>query len=88
MASESEVDVEINNGDATESFPSQPPSEEPKRWEFYEILGAERNANLDTLRKARKKLALKNHPDKNRKNPEEAQVEIFCIINYKIKKKN
>jgi len=38
--------------------------------DFYEILGIEREASEDEIKKSYRKLALKFHPDRNRDNPE------------------
>jgi len=36
-----------------------------RRWEYYEILGVDKEVTLEELRKKRKRLALRYHPDKN-----------------------
>ncbi len=41
--------------------------------DYYEILGIERNADVDTLKRAFRAQALKYHPDRNPDNPEAEQ---------------
>ena len=38
--------------------------------DLYEILGVDRSADADTIKKSYRKLALKYHPDQNKDNPE------------------
>lgn len=51
----------------------------PKDTDFYEVLGVKRDASLDEIKKAYKKLAMKWHPDKNPDNQAEA-TEMFKLI--------
>ena len=39
------------------------------RRDFYKILGIQRNANLNQIKKAYRKLAKELHPDKNKDDP-------------------
>ena len=47
--------------------------------EYYSVLGVEKSASEDQIKKAYRKAALKNHPDKNQDNPK--AEEVFKQIN-------
>ena len=47
--------------------------------EYYDILNIKKDASLDEIKKAYKKLALKWHPDKNKNNKDEAEKMISEI---------
>ena len=40
------------------------PKKEVENSKFYETLGVEKDATMDQIKKAYRKLAIKNHPDK------------------------
>lgn len=43
------------------------------RRDYYDVLGVDRNATQDDIKKAYRKLAMKNHPDLNKDNPKAAE---------------
>ena len=49
--------------------------------DYYRTLGLSRNASKKDIRRAFKKLSLKYHPDKNKKNPELAKQKFIKIAN-------
>ena len=65
-----------------------------KKVDYYEILGINRNASEDDIKKAYKKLAIINHPDKNPDNQEEAEKKFkeiagaYAILSDPIKRRN
>ncbi|MGX7591275.1 DnaJ C-terminal domain-containing protein [Candidatus Karelsulcia muelleri] len=60
--------------------------------DYYQILGIDRNANYDEIKRAYRKLALKYHPDRNIKNKKEAEekfkeaAEAYSILSDKNKR--
>ncbi|MGX6961047.1 MAG: DnaJ C-terminal domain-containing protein [Candidatus Karelsulcia muelleri] len=61
--------------------------------DYYQILGIDRNANSDEIKRAYRKLALKYHPDRNIKNKKEAEekfkaaAEAYSILSDKNKRR-
>src|SRR4051812_15879016 len=52
--------------------------------DYYEVLGIERNASLDEVKKAYKKLALKFHPDRNPNDKEAEEQFKVCSEAYAV----
>jgi DnaJ family protein A protein 2 len=48
---------------------------------YYEILGVSKSASPDDLKKAYKKAAIKNHPDKGG-DPEKVSINYWILINF------
>uniref|UniRef100_A0A8D2NEJ1 J domain-containing protein n=1 Tax=Zonotrichia albicollis TaxID=44394 RepID=A0A8D2NEJ1_ZONAL len=48
--------------------------------DYYRVLGLQKNASQDAIKKSYHKLALKWHPDKNPKNKEEAEKKFKEIV--------
>jgi len=61
--------------------------------DYYEILGVEKNATLDEIKKSYRRLALKWHPDKNQDNPESTEkfksiTEAYEVLSNPTKRRN
>ena len=47
--------------------------------DYYEVLGVDKSADKDTIKKAYRKLAVKYHPDRN---PGNKEAEDSRVVNY------
>jgi len=59
--------------------------------DYYEVIGISRNASLDEIKKAYRKLALKYHPDRNKGNNEAEEkfkeaAEAYAILSDRDKR--
>lgn len=71
-------------------MPGGGPKKEVENSKLYEVLGVEKDATMDQIKKAYRKLAIKNHPDKGG-DPEKVGTQptshskfVFLILNLNI----
>ena len=48
---------------------------------YYDILGVSKNANEDEIKKAYRKAAMKNHPDKGG-DPEKVSLMVYTFLHF------